>query len=156
VASPAPLFLDTNVLLRVLSRDDEEKAAAALVLLQRVERGDERAVTSPLVIFETVYTLQKSYSVPRSDIQRVMLPVLRLRGLELVDKTVHINALELFASTNLSFADAYNAAFMRWRHLTGIYSWDKDFDRVAGIERWEPGTEVGPGNGGTNDESGRD
>ena len=33
-----PRFLDTNILLRYLTRDDEEKDRACLALLLRVER----------------------------------------------------------------------------------------------------------------------
>ena len=40
-------FLDTNVILRYLTRDDEVKAQAALRLLLRAERGEERLATSP-------------------------------------------------------------------------------------------------------------
>jgi predicted nucleic acid-binding protein len=138
--SVRPHFLDTNVLLRFLVRDDEEKAAAALDLLLRVERREERILTSPLVIFETIFTLQKSYGVSRSRIQSLLISVLALRDLELVDKPVHQDALELFATTNLSYADSYNVAYMRWKQINRIYSWDADFDRIQGIERIEPGT----------------
>jgi predicted nucleic acid-binding protein len=133
-----PSFIDTNVLLRVLTRDDEDKAARGLDLLLRVERREERVITSPLVIFETIFTLQKSYGVQRTRIRELLWPILRLPNLDLHDKPVYEEALTIFASTTLSFADAHNAAFMRWRNLNRIYSWDEDFDRVAGIERIEP------------------
>jgi predicted nucleic acid-binding protein len=126
------------VLLRLLTRDDEEKATHALDLLLRVDQHEERVITSPLVIFETIFTLQKSYGVSRSQIRALLLPILGLRDLELIDKAVHHDALDLFASTNLSYADSYNAAYMRWRQLDRIYSWDADFDRIPGIERIEP------------------
>ena len=57
-----PRFLDTNILLRYLTRDDEEKARRALALLLRVERGEEEVVTSPMVVFETIFTLQRYLS----------------------------------------------------------------------------------------------
>ncbi len=57
-------FLDTNVLLRYLNNDDVDKTQRAESLLLRVERGQERVTISPLVIFETVYTLQSRYRVP--------------------------------------------------------------------------------------------
>ena len=62
-------FLDTNILLRYLTRDDEAKARRALALMIRVERGEEQVVTSPMVIFETVFTLEKSYRIARSTIK---------------------------------------------------------------------------------------
>ena len=68
------------------------------------------------------------------------MSVLALRDLELVDKSVHQEALELFASTNLPYADSYNVAYMRWRKIDRIYGWDTDFDHIQGIERIEPAT----------------
>jgi uncharacterized protein len=139
MGSPRPHFLDTNVLLRFLVRDDEVKAAAALDLLLRVELREEQIITSPLVIFETIFTLQKSHGISRARIRSLLMSILALRDLELVDKPVHHDALELFASTTLSYADSYNVAYMRWRKINRIYSWDADYDRIRGIERIEPG-----------------
>ncbi len=45
-------FLDTNIFLRYLTKDDEEKAYKVLELLKKIEKGEEKAITSPLVIFE--------------------------------------------------------------------------------------------------------
>jgi uncharacterized protein len=134
----ADRFLDTNVLLRYFTRDDEEKAGRALVLLTRVEQGQEKVVTSSLVIFETVFTLQRFYQVPRERIRDLVGDIISLRGLELPGKTQHIHALDLYATTNLSFADAYNAVYAQARGITEVYSWDTDFDRVPGLTRVEP------------------
>ena len=62
----AARFLDTNILVRLLTRDDEEKAARALLLIQRVESGDEKVITSPMVLFEAVFILQRRYGVSRA------------------------------------------------------------------------------------------
>ncbi len=133
-----PRFLDTNVLLRFFTRDDEEKARAALALLQRVERGEETLLISPLVIFETVFTLQKQYGVPRPRIRELIATVLSLRGLHLSRKVIFYQALDRFVENNISFADAYNVAYLQAQALTEIYSWDRDFDKFAGITRLEP------------------
>jgi predicted nucleic acid-binding protein len=131
-------FLDTNVLLRYLTRDDPTRAAAALALLTRVEAGQERVITSPLVIFETVFTLQKRYNFPRQGIREALTDLISMRGLQLSSKALWIQALDLFAAQNLPFADAYNAVFMRSRGLSEIYSWDGDFDTIAGVRRIAP------------------
>jgi predicted nucleic acid-binding protein len=133
-----PRFLDTNVLLRYLTRDDEEKAQRALALLTRVERGEEKLVTSAMVIFETVFTLQHTYKVPRERIRASMGDIIAFPGLSLPDKRLYLRALELYATTRLSFADAYNAAFMQEEGISEIFSWDTDFDRLPGITRQEP------------------
>ena len=131
-------FLDTNILLRFLTRDDERKARCALELLMRVERGEEKVVTSPLVIFETVYTLQSFYKVPRQTIKEQVLAIISMRSLHLPDKNVFYQAFNFYVAKNISFADAYNAAYMLTEGISNIYSWDKDFDKIEGIMRLEP------------------
>ena len=39
---------------------------------------------------------------------------------------------------NIPFADAYLAVLMERLNLTEIVSFDRDFDKVAGLERVEP------------------
>ena len=68
-------------------------------------------MTSPLVIFETVFTLQKFYSTPRSEIRDLLLPILGMQGLMLTEKPVFQHALDLYVEYNISFADAFNAAY---------------------------------------------
>src|SRR5262245_11920695 len=115
-------FLETNVLLRYLTRDDEAKAQRALALLQRLETGQERARSSVIVVFETIYTLQSFYKLPKARIRELLLPVINLRGLQLPGKPVLRQALDLYVEKNLSFADAYIAAEMLRRGETEIYS----------------------------------
>jgi predicted nucleic acid-binding protein len=131
-------FLDTNILLRFLTRDDERKAQQALDLLLRVERGEEKVITSPLVIFETVYTLQSFYKVPRQYIKDQVLSIISLRGLHLPDKSLYHRAFDLYVTKNISFADAYNAIYMQSEEVSHIYTWDRDFDKIDGITRIEP------------------
>jgi uncharacterized protein len=131
-------FLDTNVLLRYFTRDDEDKADRVRALLTRVDRGEEKVMTSPLVIFEVVFTLQSFYGVERKRIRDLIAPVISLRGLELALKGVFDQSLDLYAGANISFADAYNAAYMKWRGANEIYTWDTDFDKLGGIVRVEP------------------
>ncbi len=131
-------FLETSVLLRYLTRDDEAKAQKALALLQRLERREEQARSSAIVIFETVYTLQSYYKLPKARIRELLLPVINLRGLRIPYKPVLRRALDFYADRNLSFADAYFAAEMLKRGESEVYSWDEGFKRVEGISRVEP------------------
>ncbi|MCX6021120.1 MAG: PIN domain-containing protein [Chloroflexi bacterium] len=131
-------FLDTNILLRYFTRDDEEKARNALALFVRVEQGEERVETSTLVIFETVFTLLRFYRVERPRIRELIATLLRLRGLHLPGKHLCLDALDLYVQRNISFADAYNAVYMKSRGLSEIYTWDTDFDKIEGITRVEP------------------
>ena len=133
-----PRFLDTNILLRYLTKDDETKASACFELLRRVERGEEVVVTSDLVIAEVVFNLQWQYGVSREDIRRLVEPIIGLRGLRLPRKVLFARAFDLCCDSRVDFADAYNAAYMESRGVNEVYSYDTDFDRIEGISRFEP------------------
>ena len=130
--------MDTNILLRFFTGDDSQKAQQALNLFMRIERGEEKVITSSSVIFETVYTLQSFYKLARGEIKDKLLPIISMRGVHLPDKSVYYRAFDLYVTKNISFADAYNAAFMISEEIFNIYSWDRDFDKIEGIVRLEP------------------
>ncbi len=51
---------------------------------------------------------------------------------------VYYHAFDLYITNNISFADAYNAAYMLSEKVSNIYTWDTDFDKIDGIVRLEP------------------
>ena len=131
-------FIDTNLFLRYFTRDDEEKAEDVLKLLKRVGRNEEQVITSPLVIFETIFTLESYYKVPRKEIRSLLQPILNLRGLKLDFREIFESALELYSEKKISFADAFNACFMRKGGIEEIYSFDEDFDKIEEVRRVIP------------------
>ncbi len=131
-------FIDTNLFLRYFTCDDEVKAKRVLALLQRAARGEEQLVTSPLVIFETIFTLEKFYKVPKDEIRELMLSILALKGLELHHRKVFEQAFDFYLAYSISFTDAFNAAFMEAKSVKEIYSYDKDFDKVKEVKRIVP------------------
>ncbi|MCY3800185.1 MAG: type II toxin-antitoxin system VapC family toxin [Chloroflexi bacterium] len=135
-------FLDANVILRYLTRDDVAKARACYQLFQRVKRGDEELFTCEAIVTEVVYVLSSRrapYRLSHEEIRARLVPILTLRGLRLPHKRVYVRALDLYASSPfLDFEDALAASHMEQRGVTEIVSYDKDFDRVAGLQRVEP------------------
>ncbi len=131
-------FIDTNIFLRYFTGDDEAKAKDVLNLLKKIDRNQEKAITNLLVIFETIFTLESFYKVKREEIRDLLSPILELRGLRLEHKDIIADSLDLFCEKNISFADAFNASFMKAFQLKEIYSFDKDFDQIEGIKRLEP------------------
>ena len=133
-------FLDTNILLQHLAREDEQKAIGCRGLLLRLERGEEVAVATDIVIFEAVYILQSArhYGLSRGRIRQLLEPIIALRGLRLPRKSLYPRAFDLYCEEGISFADAYNVAFMEVRGLSEVYSYDTDFDRIERISRLEP------------------
>ncbi len=78
-------LMDTNLLIRFFTRDDPEKAERVRQLLERVEQNQEKVALSPIVVFETVFTLQRFYRRSRQDIRDALLPLLELPGIILPD-----------------------------------------------------------------------
>lgn len=128
-------FIDTNLFLRYLTGDDEDKAQAVLELLKRIERNEEKVITSPLVVFELIFTLQSFYNCPREEIRELVLPIISLRGLRLPFKHVFERALIDFPEKQISFADIFNYHFMIEHGIKEIYNFDRDFDKFNDIAR---------------------
>ena len=68
---------------------------------------------------------------------------MELRGLRFSEADIARDALDIFCERNIPFADAFNAAFMQAHGIREIYSYDGDFDKIAGIERVAPSGEGG-------------
>ena len=122
----------------IFTGSDPEMAEAARRLLAAIERGEEKVVTSALVVFETVFTLQRSYGVSREQVRAMVGDIISLPGIQFAEKRLCLEALELFVQYRISFADAYTVAHMNARGITEIYSWDSDFDKIDSVERIEP------------------
>ncbi|MBI2849167.1 MAG: PIN domain-containing protein [Chloroflexi bacterium] len=130
-------FLDTNVFLRHLRQDDPVLSSKATAILSRIEQGEIRVRTSDMVVFETVFTLQRSYRQSRERIAEALLPLIELPGIFLPGKTLYRKAFALYCTGPLGFADCYHVALMQRLGITEIFSFDADFDRIPGVLRKE-------------------
>ncbi len=133
-------FLDTNVILRYLTKDDPAKAERCFELFQRVKEKEIRLTTSESVLAEVIYVLSSRslYNLPRENIRALLLPIIRLTALKVPHRRAVIHALNLYATSNLDFEDALSLAHMRRQKISRIVSYDEDFDRFEDIERREP------------------
>ena len=135
-------FLDTNIILRYLTRDDEVKAADCYQLFQRVQRREEELFTCEAIVSEVAYVLSSpraSYRLTHEEIRARLMPILTLRGLRFPQKQVCLHALDIYADAPfLDFEDALAVAHTEYVGATEIVSYDRDFDRIAGIHRIEP------------------
>ena len=131
-------FLDTNILLRHLLGDHSEHSPRATALLGRIERGDLEAQLSDMVVFEAVFTLERSYRIPKDQIRRQVLALLALPGIVLPGKRRYARVFDLYVDYSLPFGDAYIVAEMERAGATEIFSFDRELGRLPGITRTEP------------------
>ncbi len=130
-------FLDTNILLRHLRGDDPDRSPKATAIIQAIEEGRLRARTSDLVLFEAVYTLQRSYGVSKAKIAENLLPLLQLPGIVLPKKRRYRKVFSLYVEANIAFADAFHAVLMEELGISQILSFDHEFDRLPDLTRLE-------------------
>ena len=133
-------FVDTDVIIRLVTGDDPAKQAAARSLFERVESGDLTLVAPDTVIADAVYVLssKRLYNLPRAEIQELLTTLLRLPLFKVRNRRALMRALEIYATTNVDFGDAIIAASMGQAASETIYSFDQDFDKRLGITRIQP------------------
>ncbi|HLB11371.1 MAG TPA: type II toxin-antitoxin system VapC family toxin [Dehalococcoidia bacterium] len=133
------LFVDTNVFLRFLTRDDPAKAEDCRALFQRAEQGEVDLVINDMVVAELVWTLRSYYRLPKQEVVESVRDILGMRSLRIPRKALLLEALGLYESLNVDFIDAYNAFDSRRKGVDGVCSYDEDFDRLSTF-RVEPGS----------------
>lgn len=133
-------FIDTNLILRYLTRDHPQHSVQAARAFLQIALGQLIVTTSESVISEVVYVLssKKLYSLPRSAVQAHLTAIIRLKGLKLPYKKSYLRALDLYASKNVPFVDALIVAHMERTRISTVLSFDHDFDRIPTVVRREP------------------
>jgi len=131
-------FVDTNVFLRYLTKDDLSKYERCREMFKKALKGEITISTSGMVIAELIWTLLSYYKVPKAEVIEKVSVILGTENLFVPDKDVLVDALVLYARKNIDFIDAYNAVFMKYQGLREIYSYDEDVETIEDIERKEP------------------
>lgn len=73
------------------------------------------------------------------DIATVLRDFLLQDGIQAEEKNTLLQALTLYETKNIDFADALIATRMQERGIERVFSFDAHFDRVTGIQRVVPG-----------------
>lgn len=131
-------LLETSVLIRYLTKDDPHKANRCERLFKETQGGRNVLYVTHLVIAETIWVLESHYEFPRSAIAEGLRRVLNTPHLICDEAPLLLAALDLYESKSHSFIDAYHATILPAHGITELYSYDTDFDQVAGITRREP------------------
>jgi predicted nucleic acid-binding protein len=97
--------LDTSVVLRLLTGQPVSQAAAALALLDDLQRRGDRAVLSDLVVAETYFALQHHYGVTKAAALEALHRVFEDDEIESTGEARTILATRGLASAKPGFVD---------------------------------------------------
>jgi len=97
--------LDTNVLVRLLTRDDEAQAEKSRALLERHAAEDGALFVSDIVVAELTWTLERAYGLGKQDIARAIGALAQNATLRFESREVLRRAQEIYAGSKAGFAD---------------------------------------------------
>ncbi|MEK7079110.1 MAG: PIN domain-containing protein [Patescibacteria group bacterium] len=126
-------ILDANIVIRFLVEDDKVKTDA----VEKLFRSEEILILTDVTISEIVWVLSSYYDVSRMEIVKKITTLIHLPSIR-CDKKIVLIALSLFEKYNIDWIDAYLAAYAEENSIDGVYSYDRDLDKVKKIKRREP------------------
>lgn len=122
--------VDTNVLVRLVTRDDAKQVAAAEAF---VKTG---VWVSQLVLAETTWVLSAVYELGATEIATAVDMLLRHRDLTLQDPDVVAAALEQFRETSgLGFSDCLILEVARKAGHVPLATFDRELGKIDGAQR---------------------
>jgi predicted nucleic acid-binding protein len=130
--------IDAGVLLHFVAADHPERSPRCRDLFARVRNGDETVFLPEAALCDAVRALSTVHRWPAGRAAAFAGNLLALDGVLMQRKDLLWNALSLFKDEGLDFQAALIAAETAAMGLEEICSYDRDFDRVAGVARVEP------------------
>jgi predicted nucleic-acid-binding protein len=124
------LAVDTNVLVRLIARDDAAQARAAEHI---VAKG---AWVSHLILAETIWVLDSVYELPRDRIATAVQMLLNHQDLTLQDGDVVRAALTQFQEhPRVEFSDCLALGIARKAGHLPLATFDRDYAKLPDVQR---------------------
>jgi len=135
-------FLDANPFIyayykprRELTEYERKLKESAKQIVARINRGEEKVVTTVVHVSEMVNMLK--HGMTFEELYELMLGFFSLENVKVlrVSREDYLAAVELSLELKLDPNDALAVQVMYAMNINEIYSFDTDFDKVAGIIR---------------------
>lgn len=135
-SSPTPLGMlgiDTNVLVRFLTKDDAVQSKQAENFLRHHCSATTPGWISVIVLCELVWVLSRGYGHDKAQISSVIEHLLRTPFLALEDEGLVRNALKSWQGSKLDFSDSLIAERNRHAGCTTTYTFDTKASAADGF-----------------------
>jgi Predicted nucleic-acid-binding protein, contains PIN domain len=122
--------IDTNILVRLIARDDEKQTQAALAL---VAGG---AWVSHIVLAETVWVLRSAFGMARGELVNTLDNLLKHETLAMQDADIVAAALDMFrAERKVDFTDCLILETARRAGRAPLATFDRELAKLKGAEK---------------------
>lgn len=128
------IALDTNVLVRLVTRDDETQAQRAKAMFDKHAAEDGGLFVADIVLVELCWTLATSYALARADIARIVRALLDNASIALESPAAVHQALNSFESGGADFPDCLIVAKARAAGCRRTLSFDQRMGSLPGVE----------------------
>ena len=128
------LYLDANIFI-FAALNTEEEGAKAVALLEKIQQGEEQAITSALTFDEVFWEVKKNRGIEKA--LETAEAMLNFPNLEIVpaDREIASSALQIIRQYHLAPRDAIHAATAMSEKVDFIMSTDAHFDKVKELKR---------------------
>lgn len=130
------VFVDSNVFIRFLTKDDEQMFFDCQKFFKSINEGKLRPYISNIIILEIIFVLTKIYKFSKSKVLEDIKLLLRLRNLTLIEKTETKKALKLFKKNNIKYQDCLIASQVPEKAT--LVTYDQDFKKIKTIQKATP------------------
>jgi len=128
-------ILDTNLVVRFLTRDSVEQAGKVRKLLGNSSKASLEL--SDLILAEIIYVLLSVYKLSKEDVVDKVSLLVELKSIKCNKKLIR-KALDLYKNNAISFVDAYLGATVLVGRNKALYTFDRKLLKILGGCAVEP------------------
>lgn len=129
------IALDTNILIRLLTKDDPDQTALAEGLLQKAADAGEPCFISDPVLCEMEWVLESSYAAGRSDVLAAMQELLAGELFVFEDREVLRQAIGRYQEGKADLSDCLIGSKARAKGARTTYTFERVLAREPGFTR---------------------
>jgi len=128
------IALDTNILVRLLTRDDDRQAEKVRILFETHAENNDQFFVSDVVLAELAWTLERTYGFDRAAISKTFRALAENATLGFQSREVLQLAHAVFESTKIGFADSLIVAQSQARGCASLVTFDKAMRTVPKVD----------------------
>lgn len=122
--------LDTNVLIRYLTQDDEEQAAKAADFIEGNLTQENPGFINNIVLVETIWVLESCYEVKKLGLIDIIKKIASTKQFVIQSLEVVLKALQTYETHTIEYADALLGQINKAAQCTSTYTFDKKASKI--------------------------
>lgn len=132
-------YLDASIPLCVETEEPSEKLDGCIEIMQKIEKGEEKVLTSSYTPAEMFHILAGREGLTTSKVSAIFQAFFDLKGLKVIDAkgTLCPDTVELALEREIDFVDAHHVITIKKQNIDEIYTIDPHFDKIPELTKLE-------------------